>query len=128
VYRILPKIGPLEPLSFKAPTPEAERLFTASLRDTRSRYAAAIASTSAGRLDLVNTDFDTGRPSAYGEYQLADETYAEPLKKLDERKFAGVPAALRANIKGFYVRGAPPKKVQKRLAALVRTALADSVN
>jgi Zinc dependent phospholipase C len=46
IYRILPKIGPLKPLSFKAPTLEAEKLFTNSLRDTRARYTAALASAS----------------------------------------------------------------------------------
>jgi Zinc dependent phospholipase C len=118
VYRVLPKIGPLKPLSFKAPTPEAEKLFTESLADTRARYAAALNAAAAGRLNLTNTDFDTGRPSAQGEYPLADKTYAELLDKLKDRKFARVPAALRANIKSYYSRGTPPKNVQKRLAAL----------
>jgi zinc dependent phospholipase C len=118
VYRVLPKIGPLKPLSFKAPTPEAEKLFTESLADTRARYAAALNAAAAGRLNLTNTDFDTGRPSAQGEYPLADKTYAELLDKLKDRKFARVPAALRANIKSYYSRGTPPKNVRKRLAAL----------
>jgi hypothetical protein len=122
IYRILPKIGPLKPLSFKAPTLEAEKLFTDSLRDTRARYASALTATSGRRLNLANTDFDTGKPSAFGEYKLADETYADLLKKLERRKFADVPAELRANIKAFYAHGAVPKKVQKRLAALERAA------
>jgi hypothetical protein len=121
IYRILPKIGPLKPLSFKAPTHEAEKLFTESLRDTRARYAAALTSTSSGRLNLANTDFDTGKPSAYGEYKLADETYADLLKKLDDRDFANVSAELRANITKFYGGATPPKKVQQRLAALEGT-------
>ena len=116
LYRILPKVGPFKPLSFKAPTPDAEKLFTESLRDTRERYRAALASTGSGRLNLANTDFDTGKPSAFGEYKLADETYAELLKKLDDRKYANLPAALRTNIKAFYSRSTPSKNVQKRLA------------
>ena len=116
LYRILPKVGPFKPLSFKAPTPDAEKLFTESLRDTRERYRAALASTGSGRLNLANTDFDTGKPSAFGEYKLADETYAELLKKLDDRKYENVPAALRTNIKAFYSRSTPSKNVQKRLA------------
>ena len=118
VYRVLPKIGPLKPLSFKAPTPEAEKLFNESLTQTRERYAASLSAAGAGRLNLVNTDFDTGRPSAHGEYPLADKTYAQLLDKLKDRKQDSVPTALRANIKTFYSRGAPPKNVQKRLAAL----------
>jgi len=118
LYRILPKIGPLKPLSFKAPTPDAEKLFTESLRDTRERYRAALASTGSGRLNLANTNFDTGKPSVYGEYRLADETYADLMKKLEDRNFASVPSGLPANIKQFYSRSTPPKKVQKLLAAL----------
>ena len=77
----------------------------------------------AGRLDLANTDFDTGKPSARGEYELADETYAELLHRLADRKFAGLPDALRRNITAFYA--GPPnrtasKKEQKRLERIRR--------
>ena len=117
-YKLLPKVGPLRALQFKAPTPEAEALFLESLNDTRARYRAALASVGAGRIDLVNTDFDTGKPSAYSEYALADETYAELLHRLADRKFAGVPDALRRNIAAFYA-AAPhrtaSRKERKRL-------------
>jgi hypothetical protein len=118
LYRILPKIGPLKPLSFKAPTPEAEKLFSESLKETRDRYRAALASAGSGRLNVANTDFDTGKPSAFGEYKLADETYEELLKKLDDREFADVPAELRTNIKAFYARSTPARDIKKRLAEL----------
>jgi len=76
-YRILPKIGQLKALKFKAPTPEAERLFNDSLADTRRRYAEALAAVGEGRLHLTNTNFDTGRPARPGEYTLADKTRQE---------------------------------------------------
>ena len=105
-------------LKFEAPTPAAEALFLASLEDTRGRYRAGLAAAGAGRLDLANTDFDTGQPSAHGEYALADETYAELLHRHADRKFAGVTAALRRNISAFYA-AAPhrvaDRKEQKRL-------------
>ena len=102
LYRLLPKIGPLRPLSFKAPTPEAERFFTDSLKATRARYAQALGEVKDGHLGLPNTDFDTGRPSAYGEYSLADDTYRELLQRLADGHFSDVPAALRANIDRYY--------------------------
>jgi len=108
LYRLLPKIGPLRPLQFKAPTPEAEALFLQSVKDTRGRYRVALEAIGAGRLDLVNTDFDTGKPSARGEYSLADDTYAELLHRLADRKFAGVPDPLRRNVAAFYA--APPRR------------------
>ena len=102
LYRLLPKVGPLRPLQFKAPTKEAEALFLESFKATRERYRAVLDTLGRGRLDLPNTDFDTGKPSAHGEYTLADETYAELLDRLTGHRLAAVPDDLRANINGFY--------------------------
>ena len=65
-----------------------------------------------GRLDLPNTDFDTGKPSAHGEYTLADETYAELLHRLTGHRLATVPDALRQNINAFYA--AAPSRMSSR--------------
>lgn len=121
VYRLVPKIGPLKPLRFKAPTPGAEALFARSFTDARVRYAAALDGLARGRLDVPNTDFDTGRPAAHGEYALADDTYAELLDRLARHKFAAVTAALRADISGFYARGSIAtinRRERKRLEKL----------
>jgi hypothetical protein len=83
LYVLVPKIGPLRPLSFKVPTPEAEKLFLDSLTRTRARYASELEALRAGRLALANIDLDTGRPSARGEYALADATLADLHKHLD---------------------------------------------
>lgn len=126
IYRVMPKIGPLRPLSFKTPTPEAEALFAASFRDTKERYRAALAAAGRGRLDLPNTDFDTGKPSAHGEYALADETYGELLDRLNKKRFEGVPPALAENIRAFYA-AAPNKTASKKewkRAAKIREQLA----
>jgi hypothetical protein len=113
-YRLLPKIGPLRPLSFRTPTPEAEKLFAKSFRDTRARFRGALDAVAAGRLDLRNTDFDTGRPSSQGEYALADDTYAELLHRLADRKFSGAPVILRRNIVAFYD-SAPDRVASKKV-------------
>ena len=86
IYRILPKIGPLRPLSFKAPTPEAEALFSASLRETRARYARMLEDLRADELKLANTNFDTGRLARPGEYSLADETLAQLAREMKKRE------------------------------------------
>jgi hypothetical protein len=121
LYRLLPKIGPLKPLQFKAPTKEAEALFLASFKDTTERYRAALDAVGRGRLDLPNTNFDTGRPSAHGDYTLADDTYAELLDRLTGHRLAGVPEPLRKNIAAFYA-AAPSrmssKKERKRTAKI----------
>jgi hypothetical protein len=112
LYKLLPKIGPLRPLEFKAPTKEAEALFLESFKDTRLRYRAALDALGAGRLDLPNTDFDTGKPSANGEYTLADKTYAELLHRLAGHPHATVPDGLRQNINAFYA--AAPNRTSDR--------------
>jgi hypothetical protein len=128
LYRLLPKIGPLRPLQFKAPTKEAEALFLESFKGTRERYRAALDALARGNLHLPNTNFDTGKPAAHGEYTLADDTYAELLDRLTGHRLASVPDALRQNIKAFYA-GAPnrmsgkkerkrAKKIKEMLAAL----------
>jgi hypothetical protein len=127
LYRLLPKIGPLKPLSFKAPTPEVEALFAQSFRDAAERYRAMLADVGDNRFNFSNTDFDTGRPARHGEYSLADDTYRELLEKLEEESFRDTPAPLRENVLAFYGPSPAPqsrndrkrwKSVQRALTAL----------
>jgi len=113
-YKLLPKIGPLKPLSFRTPTPDAEKLFAQSFRDTRARFRAALDAVGRGRPEFRNTDFDTGKPSRQGEYALADETYAELLHRLADKKFASVSTPLRRNIVAFYA-GAPERSMSRKV-------------
>jgi len=106
VYRLVPKVGPLKPLAFKAPTPEAEALFAKSFKQASARFEGSVADLSDNRIDLRNTDFDTGQRSRHGEYALADNTYAELLQRFRRRTFAAMPAELRADVRRFY--GARP--------------------
>src|SRR5262249_29840659 len=41
-FRVLPKVGPLQALAFKVPTPEAERLFVDSFKTACDRYRARL--------------------------------------------------------------------------------------
>ena len=126
----LPKIGPLKPLSFKAPSSRAEALFAESVRQASARYRAALADLSDGTLALRNTDFDTGQPASHGEYTLADDTYAQLLDTFHQRKTASVSLDLRKNIQAFYGSPAPAsrtknerkrwKHVRQELAELAR--------
>ncbi len=81
LYKLIPKIGPLRPLAFKVPTPEAERLFLESLDRTRARYRDALTLLKTRPIELQNVNLDTGRPVAPGEYERADETVAELQKR-----------------------------------------------
>ena len=101
-FRVMPKVGPLKALDFKPPTPEAERLFMQSFNATLAIYRDLLAYERAGKLNLDNRDLDTGRPVRAGEYKLADETYAELVRKLADHNFEGVMPDLRENILAFY--------------------------
>jgi zinc dependent phospholipase C len=113
VYRVVPKVGPLKPLTFKTPTPEAQKLFTRSFTDATARYRSALQKVATGQLEFRNTDFDTGRPARHGEYALADETYAELLDRLASRKFAATPRALRQDVLAFYGQRPTPSSASK---------------
>jgi hypothetical protein len=101
-FRIVPKVGPFKVFAFKPPTPEAERLFMESFNTTLDRYRESLRNVRAGRLELDNSDLDTGRPARAGEYRLADEAYAKFVRKLADNKFEGVTSDVRENILAFY--------------------------
>ena len=85
MFKLLPKVGPFAPLSFKVPTPEAEQLFLQSFEATQQRYRALLVEMRTKEPKLPNVDLDTGYPTAPGEYSLADKTCAKLMKELDKR-------------------------------------------
>jgi hypothetical protein len=108
VYRIVPKVGPLRPLAFKAPTGEVDRLFGDSIARAHARYREMVRQVRDGRLDLSNTNFDTGEPTHANDYALADTTYAEWLDALAKREFTGASPAVRRTIDAYYRDAQPP--------------------
>lgn len=102
IFKILPKVGPLRPLSFEPLTEDVERLFVESVAASRARYATALRALRGRRLNLSNTDFDTGRPPALGVNRLADKAYADLLHKLANTPAAHVSPQLRQQLAGFF--------------------------
>jgi hypothetical protein len=130
LLKIVPKVGPFRALAFRPLTPEAERLFLESVTATRDRYRGELDALGRGRLDLANSDFDTGERPAPGKNPLADDTYAELLQKLEDRKFADVSPELTRDINSHFAGTAvaasrsdrkttkEEKGLRRRLAAL----------
>src|SRR5665213_1620794 len=108
MLKIVPKIGPFKSLKFRAPTPEVEKMFMTSFNATVDSYRRLLARVGEGRTELVNQDFDIGRPTVAGEYLGAHLTYDKLLDKLAGHKFAGVSADLRGNILDYYKDRKPP--------------------
>ena len=98
LFRLVPKIGPFKAVGFKMPSPDTETLYLKSVNNTVDQYGIYLRDLKAEKLSLENTDFDTGKPTAAGEYELTDEAYAKLLDKLTDRKFADMTPGLRKNI------------------------------
>ena len=56
----------------------------------------------AGRLELLNQNFDVGTTTVAGQYVGTDLAYDKLLSKLADQKFAGVSAELRGDILDYY--------------------------
>jgi hypothetical protein len=101
-FRVVPKVGPFKALAFKPPTPEAEKYYMESFNTTVSEYRTLLKQVNGTKIELVNMDFDTGKPTQAGEYKLADEAFADLLQKLAKHNFEGASPELRQNIIAFY--------------------------
>ena len=117
LLRIVPKIGPFKALSFKLPTPQMEMFFQDSFALTTRRYDQELRQIKSEGIMLPNEDIDTGALTKFGEYELADETYAELLDKLAKQNYNGLSASLRTNILRFYASASsasiPPKEKKR---------------
>jgi Zinc dependent phospholipase C len=102
LLRYMPKIGPFKALAFNNPTPQTEDMYFKSINTTVDRYRIYLHQVRAGTRGLTNNDLDSGKVTKAAEYTLTDETYAQLLGQLAERKFDRTSADLRANILSFY--------------------------
>jgi len=103
LIRIIPKIGPLQVLTFRTPTPETERKFAASFNASVTDYEGFLyQQKQTGRVALLDDNFDTGSVTAPGEYPLADKTYARLVDNLAKNKFANVTPEIRSAILNYY--------------------------
>ncbi|OCX50358.1 hypothetical protein BEL04_21460 [Mucilaginibacter sp. PPCGB 2223] len=102
IIKILPKVGPLKALKFKAPGSEGEKLFSTSFDSILVHYQTALTKLNKNRLILPDIDFDTGKPTRLGEYGLTDDTYSDLVLKLKDKKFDKLSNPLKQNILAFY--------------------------
>ena len=110
VFKILPKVGPLQYFQFHTPTDQTEQLFADSLKATVADYQTRVRN---AQLDPPDINLDTGRPTRPGDYRYCDGTFAKLLHQLARDHFATVSPALRANLLGFY-RDPAPNLVRKK--------------
>lgn len=97
--RLLPKVGPLSGLAFHPPTPAVEHLYMDSFNQALERFEKLLLAQRQDQLRLPNDNLDTGAETAGADYRLADDTYAELLKRLDGKP---VSSSLRQDILSYY--------------------------
>jgi hypothetical protein len=103
LLKLIPAIGPARKLHYKDPSPETEKLYLESVKDTIATYRVFLRELRLGReLHLKNSDEDTGAATKPGEYGLADKTYSKLLRDLARDHFACVTPELRENILAFF--------------------------
>jgi len=68
----------------------------------------------AGKLELTNLNFDTGKETKPAQYDLADDTYAKILDQLANEKFSTVTPEIRAEIMEFYANPDLPIATKKK--------------
>lgn len=119
--KLVPKVGPFKALDFKIPSQKTEDLYLASVDRTVENYKKLVAETSEGKLQLTNTDFDTGRDTHAGEYALTDKSYAHLLDQLAQRNFDQITPELKNNILAFYSDPSAPVATKKNPSAWRKT-------
>jgi len=102
MFKVIPKVGPLQAIDFKEPTARTENLYFKSVDETIDAYGKALNELKSNDLRTPNIDLDTGNPTKRDEYPLADATYRTLLDDLADDHFKGMDAALRDNILDFY--------------------------
>jgi len=105
VIRCLPKVGALDAMGYKVPTPETEALFIQSVNEAVAQYRLLLQQVSRGELEFAEMDCDTGLPTAQGEYATSDQAYARLFAGLVKRGLQEIPPDLRADILDFYAGG-----------------------
>ena len=115
LYRVLPKVGPLRVLQLKTPTPQTEKMFEASFNATMDRYRKLLHEVAEKREpELPNDNFDTGEISPPGKYRMNDDTRAEWLDKLAQRKFADVTPEIRSELLNFFDKPDAPYATKRK--------------
>lgn len=103
---ILPKVGPFSALRLRLPDGDQQTQFLASFDRVEDAYRQQIglvaSAPGSSPPTLPQIDFDTGKPTAEGEYKLADASYAWLTEHIAADDKAQVSPALLAALNRFY--------------------------
>ena len=111
---LLPKVGPLADLRLHMPNAKEQDLYLKSMNDTVDSYDTLLDQMKSPEAelhgpDLPDTDLDTGKQTASGEYRLADLSYATLLEKLVAHPGVPISMQLRDHLLFYYAEPTPPR-------------------
>jgi hypothetical protein len=111
--RCMPKVGPFRSLRLSLPNAQEEDIYLKSVNlavDNYTSYLVQLKHPSAVENGLVLPDLnlDTGRPTAPGEYRLADFSYAHLLKQITATRAPQIPSSLHQSLLTYYASTAMP--------------------
>lgn len=107
IIKILPKTGPFSAFKLQLPSAADQKLYLDSMQSTVNSFEGDVDQlrrqpTTDRTLQLKDLDFDTGKPTARGEYPLADKSYAKLLETVTHNKNADVTTGLRSSLLNYY--------------------------
>jgi len=129
---LVPKVGGASDLAIKIPNPQTQDEYLRSLNHAVDVFRQILDKARNGDdpSSIANLDLDTGDPARLGTYPLADQTYAQLLRRITETPNQGVPADLRQHLLNYYQDPAPapniPKAVSDELDVLRQMKVMDS--
>jgi hypothetical protein len=112
--KIIPKVGPFKAVDFKIPTQQTEDMYIKSVDLTVQDYTGLLHQIHEHSIELKNIDFDTGRDTRAGEYELTDKTYARLVEDLAKKRANPIAPELRADILQFYSNPNAPLATKKK--------------
>lgn len=114
LLKIIGKVGPFRALAYKNPTPQTEDLYFRSMDTVVSEYHRLVRQVTAGDLNIPNRNLDTGELIRAGDYELADKSYSDLLRRLAKKKFAPLTPELKSALLDFFNSGQPELRPKDR--------------
>lgn len=100
---IVPKIGGAADLAIKIPDEQTQQLYLKSVNETVDRFHDVLRDAqTGGPIALANVNLDTGGRNRLGDYELADDTYAELLERITANPERPVSADLKRHLLDYY--------------------------
>jgi hypothetical protein len=131
---IVPKVGGAADLAIKIPTPETQHWYFDSVNhtvDVLNKMLRKMREDASDPIALANLDLDTGKQERWGDYPLADETYAKLLERITARPEVAIARDLKQHILEYYGNapaGDPPEghePLLQRLAIVQKMKIRD---